>query len=180
MNIGTKSLLYGAHTFWLHPIFVALAWIKLFGFPHEIRVWIAFVIHDWGYWGKPNMDGEEGETHPKWAASKMRKWFGRHWEDFCLYHSRFYAKRHHMRVSKLCYADKLANSLMPRWLYLILVRMTGEIREYQTKAKYHAEIGFIGDGSWAQDCIWYDKFDTYMQGWVDDQMWERYRKRIDL
>lgn len=26
MRIGTKSVLFGAHAFWIHPFFVALAW----------------------------------------------------------------------------------------------------------------------------------------------------------
>lgn len=63
MNIGTKSLLYGAHQFLIHPIFVFLAWWRLYGFPWDPRLWIVFLVHDWGYWGKPNMDGEEGEKH---------------------------------------------------------------------------------------------------------------------
>jgi len=28
------------------------------------------VIHDWGYWGKPNMDGPEGERHP-WLGARV-------------------------------------------------------------------------------------------------------------
>ena len=119
------------------------------------------------------MDDDIGETHPRWAASKMRKWFGHYWEDFCLYHSRFYAKRHRKRVSGLCYADKLSNSLMPRWLYLVLVRSTGEIREYQRKAAHFDDIRFIGDGSWYDDCIWYDKFDNYMRWWISKEMHEK-------
>lgn len=35
MKIGTKSVLYGAHCFIIHPWFVALAWWKLYGFPWD-------------------------------------------------------------------------------------------------------------------------------------------------
>lgn len=31
MRLGTKSILFGAHAFWLHPFFVALGWLKLYG-----------------------------------------------------------------------------------------------------------------------------------------------------
>jgi hypothetical protein len=33
MKIGTKNVLAGAHSFFLHTWFVALAWWKLYGFP---------------------------------------------------------------------------------------------------------------------------------------------------
>ena len=63
MKVGTKSVLFGAHQFLIHPPFVALAWWKLYGFPFDPRLWVAFYVHDIGYLGKPNMDGSEGESH---------------------------------------------------------------------------------------------------------------------
>ena len=75
MRVGTKSVLFGAHAFWLHPFFVAAAWARLYGFPWDPRLWLAFFVHDLGYWGQPNMDGEEGEKHPEWAAQVMFRWF---------------------------------------------------------------------------------------------------------
>lgn len=71
MKIGTKSVLFGAHCFFLHPFFVALAWWKLYGFPYDPRLWVAFIVHDLGYLGKPNMDGPEGETHVEFGAKIM-------------------------------------------------------------------------------------------------------------
>ena len=73
MRIGTKSLLFGVHQFALHPWFVAWAWWRLYGFPWDPRLWLAFLIHDWGYWAKPNMDGMEGEQHP-WLGAKVMHW----------------------------------------------------------------------------------------------------------
>ncbi len=77
MQIGTKSVLFGAHCFFLHPFFVAWAWWKLYGFPWDPRLWAAFILHDIGYWGKPNMDGPEGETHPEVGARIMGRLFDR-------------------------------------------------------------------------------------------------------
>lgn len=77
MTIGTKSVLYGAHCFFLHPWFVALAWWRLYGFPWDPRLWAAFCVHDLGYIGKPNMDGPEGETHPLFGARLMTRLFDR-------------------------------------------------------------------------------------------------------
>lgn len=77
MKVGTKSVLFGAHCFLLHPWFVAWAWWRLFGFPWDPRLWILFAVHDLGYWGKPNMDGPEGETHVEWGARLMHRLFDR-------------------------------------------------------------------------------------------------------
>jgi hypothetical protein len=130
MPIGTKSLLFGVHAFWLHPWYVALAWWRLYGFPWDPRLWIAFVIHDWGYWGSPDMDGLAGKTHPLLGGRLMRRLFGNEWGDLVQFHSRHYAKMCQREPSKLCAPDKLASALYPTWLYLILGSMTGEIDEY--------------------------------------------------
>lgn len=152
--IGTRSVLFGAHCFFIHPIFVFIAWCKLYGFPFDPRLWVAFFVHDLGYWGKPNMDGEEGERHPEFGAKIMHKLFdkatnrvydryqkyshtmySRKWYYFILYHSRFLAKKENNgEVSKLCIADKLAICLTPAWLYIPMVNWTGEIKEYMKLA----------------------------------------------
>src|ERR1700676_2969289 len=65
LSLGTRSVLFGAHQFILHPLFLAVAWTKLYGFPLDPRLWAAFFLHDVGYLGKDNLDGAEGETHPE-------------------------------------------------------------------------------------------------------------------
>ena len=155
MKIGTKSVLFGAHCWFIHPWFVALAWWKLFGFPRDWRLWAAFFLHDLGYVGKPDMDGDEGERYVEWGANALGQiaaraaCFGKadcivtrilgtknyhRWSDFSLYHSRFYAKRDGVKPSRLCIADKLAVALEPWWLYLPRVIATGEIDEYMARA----------------------------------------------
>ena len=38
MKVGTRSLLFGSHQFMLHPLFVAIAWRRLYGrWPHGWR-----------------------------------------------------------------------------------------------------------------------------------------------
>lgn len=71
MKVGTKSVLFGAHCFFIHPIFVFWAWWKLYGFSWNPLLWVAFFVHDLGYWGKPNMDGPEGESHVELGAKIM-------------------------------------------------------------------------------------------------------------
>lgn len=185
MKLGTKSVLYGYHCVALHWFFCLLGWISLYGFRRvwigeqtiacyhrpvyaslrNPRVWIAFLIHDLGYWGSPNMDGAEGETHPEWAARKMRAWFGEPWGTFCLYHSRFYAKRDGAPVSALCYADKLAFTYYPEWLLVRLVSWTGEVREYMKDAKRLNGMDIASINSVRE---WARGVSSYVTKWVEE------------
>ncbi|MGH9371001.1 MAG: hypothetical protein ACRD15_05665 [Vicinamibacterales bacterium] len=207
MTVGTKSVLFGAHCFFLHPWFVAWAWWKLYGFPRDPRLWIAFVVHDIGYLGRPNMDGQEGEEHPRLGARIMAALFdGYRWKDagwerhrstewvkkgleieiktelesvalgrwglLCLLHSRYYAKTLRMQPSRLCIADKLAISLTPAWLYLPMVRATGEIHEYMAHAKHRIR----GNENVSEDekrrlisgsqAAWYSGVQDYCRRWA--------------
>jgi hypothetical protein len=127
---GTRSILWGVHAFWIHPWFVAAAWTKLYGFPADFRLWIAFFVHDLGYLGKDAMDSAEGETHPKLGAWIMLELCGQEWHDLCLYHSRFFSKRAGVAPSRLCMADKFVPSLEPWWFYLPRAWASGELWEY--------------------------------------------------
>lgn len=167
MQIGTKSLLFGAHQFIIHPVFVAIAWWKLYGFPWDPRLWFAFFLHDIGYWGKPNIDGHKGNTHPYKAAIIMRKLFkeGR-WYRFCLYHSRFLADHHEQPYSRLCFADKLSMTLEPPCIYLPRVILSGEIKEYMglTDTKYKDNKGILT----TTKRIWFRSVCKYLRGWVKE------------
>lgn len=192
MNIGTKSVLYGAHCFFIHPFFVALGWWVLYGFspvpdPYlgtvslkDPRLWLAFFLHDLGYWGKPNMDGPEGERHPVWAARMMDRLTGDYrWWEFMFYHSRFLAKRDGKPYSMLCVADKMSVPLEPWWLYLPRVVATGEVHEYRSLAKVmNPSSKYAGEpdadpttkNRWERGNrshrAWFENMTEYMLGWV--------------
>lgn len=197
MTVGTRSVLFGAHAFWLHPWFVAWAWWRLYGFPWDPRLWVAFFVHDLGYIGKPNMDGPEGETHPVFGARVMawlfdrrqpvldfshvglnpplvpeRVWLGQ-WGQFALLHSRYYAKSLGMQPSRLCIADKLALALTPWWLYLPMVRATGEIHEYLAHARHRVQGNeAVSDDerrrlTSGDERAWFDGLQVYMHRWVE-------------
>lgn len=177
MKIGTKSILFGAHAFYLHWLFVAVAWWKLYGFPWDPRLWVAFFVHDLGYFGKPNMDGAEGERHVEWGARIMWKlfdWPGRKqfWHDFCLYHSRFYAKRDGKSFSRLCVADKLSIVLTPAWIYIPMTRLSGEIHEYMKLADARTKAGepkYASMNIYSDDVKqWYANIQEYLQRWVEE------------
>jgi hypothetical protein len=194
MEVGTKSVLFGAHCFFIHPIFVFIAWWKLYGFPFDPRLWGAFFVHDLGYWGKPNMDGAEGEAHVEFGAKVMHKLFDplkvrrncdgypfpitriytNYWYDFSLYHSRFYAKKDNRPCSQLCYADKLAICLEPSWLYLPRVILSGEIKEYMKLAESRSLAGEQRNKyesmklSTKSQIDWFDAVKSYLLRWVEE------------
>lgn len=165
--VGTKSLLFGVHQFILHPILVFIAWWQLYGFPWDPRLWIAFVVHDLGYWGKPNMDGPEGETHPVFGADLMGRLFGIEWYRFCLYHSRFYAKQLGRPYSKLCVADKQVILLEPWWFYLPRAWASGELSEFMriAKGRNGSKFDNLNPGE-ITPTIWYVNMQEYVREWV--------------
>lgn len=175
MTIGTRSVLYGAHCFFLHPFFVAWGWTRLYGFPLDPRLWVAFFVHDLGYIGKPDMDGAEGSAHPVEGAAIMRFLFGPEWGSFCARHSRFFAKLGGKEPSRLCYADKLAIVLTPRWIYLPMVHWTGEVEEYMDHARAARRNSGKYAGEWcvggADDLTvedWHRSMVAYLDQWVAD------------
>lgn len=164
MTKGTKSVLFGAHCFFLHPFFVFVGWWKLYGFPYDPRLWLAFFLHDLGYIGKKNMDDEEGEKHPFFGANIMGRLFGEEWYWFTLLHSRFLAKKLGKNYSKLCVADKYAICLTPSWLYIPMTLMSGEIHEYIKDAEKNSN-GTVKSGTYLN---WHKAVKVYVKSWVDE------------
>lgn len=154
MRVGTKSLLFGVHQVLLHPIFVAIAWRKLYGITWDVRIWTAFIIHDWGYWGCPEIDGPEGDKHPEVGANIMHQLFDDNadltWYYFALHHSRFLAKQANSKPSRLCMADKFAVCYYPTWLFIFLATISGEIKFFMNEAsqKKHATMGLDYSTPW--------------------------------
>jgi hypothetical protein len=131
MRTGTKSLLFGVHQIFWHPFTVWLAWIWLYRKIPSFKETICIIIHDWGYWGKNNMDDTEGQRHPEFAARIALKFLGEKYRRLCLYHSRHYAKDNNATPSKLCWADKMSIIFDPWWLYLPRAWLSGELKEYR-------------------------------------------------
>ena len=144
MKTGTKSLLFGVHQFIWHPVTVLIAWIWLYKRFPSWRELICMFVHDWGYWGKTNMDDEDGEKHPELGANIALKLFGDsndcYYYYLCLLHSRHYARKFGSTPSPLCWADKASIAFEPRWFYLLRARLSGELKEYR---KISAAAGFI-------------------------------------
>ena len=173
MKVGTKSVIGGAHCFFLHPFFVAWGWTRLFGFPWDARLWFAFCLHDVGYLGCSNMDGDEGEEHVVLGARIMGALFGPAWEDECLRHSRYWCRRMGLPISRLCLADKMAFALTPAWLYLPMTRWTGELAEYMMRSRERqgGDISFTNDEDRlvqsASPEEWLSGLQSYTLRWVE-------------
>ena len=141
MKVGTKSLLFGVHQFLWHPLTVILAWHHLFSKWPSFNEFIAIIVHDWGYWGSPDMDGPEGELHPERSSDFLWyifEWFPPGgWENHLAirrlvkYHSRHLARKDGVVPSKLCWADKYSMAYDPWWLYLPRAWASGELTEYR-------------------------------------------------
>jgi hypothetical protein len=150
MKMGTKTLLFGCHQFIIHPFFTGLAWVKLYRKLPNWKEAVCILIHDWGYWDKPNVDGPEGERHPEWAAHWAFRYLDRvitddsdhpvyieqYHANLCLYHSSTLAKRDGVGVSKLCLPDKYGITMVPIWLMVLLGKLTGETKEYKYAPNY--------------------------------------------
>lgn len=152
MNIGTKSLLFGVHQFLWHPISVGLAWRKCYKVWPRWNELIAIFCHDIGYWGKSDMDGDEGQTHPERGAGIARKLViflsgdeklasETYW--LSLYHSVHYAQESAQAVSKLYLPDKVSILFEPRWWYLLRAKASGEVYEYLQNAPPEADVAGI-------------------------------------
>lgn len=147
MNVGTKSLLFGVHQFFWHPITVVRAFKRVHGFWPTFDELICIIVHDWGYWGSPNMDGEQGRRHPERGA-KIAAWLVYRWHrlqghhrlvarmyaagafDRAIAHSSHYAKLRGLKPSMLYLPDKVSILFEPRWFYLLRAKLSGEVYEY--------------------------------------------------
>ena len=136
---GTRSLLFGVHQFLWHPFTVWLAWKELYG-PPNWREIVCILLHDVGYWGKKNMDDNEGLKHPEVGAAVAGRLFGEEYRQLVLGHSRSYAQLCEIIPSKLCWADKLSIKYESWWTYLPRALLSGELKQYRTMAD---QMGFV-------------------------------------
>ena len=160
------------HSILVHPFFVAWAWSRLYGFPWDPRLWLAFLVHDVGYVGKANMEGSEGQQHVV-LGGRIMGWFcGPEWRDFVLGHSRHWAETAGKRYSKLCLADKLAFVLTPAWLYLPMARLSGELREYMRVSSERQLGGRVSNFELSllkspNPQVWLEGLKLYTRRWIE-------------
>jgi len=172
MRVGTRSVLFGAHSFPVHFLVVFAAWTRLFGFPWDPRLWIAFAIHDLGYVHRSTVEGAGSEQHVELGGRIMTKLFGDEWGSLCFRHSRHWCQVHGQPYSRLCVADKLAFVLTPAWLYLPMARASGELFEYMAAANgrqaggkfTEEEMRLLGS---QEPGLWLRGLKSYTARWVE-------------
>ena len=172
MRVGTKSVIFGVHSILVHPFFVARAWSRLYGFPWDPRLWLAFLVHDIGYVGKANMEGSEGQQHVVLGGRIMGWLCGPEWRDFAFGHSRHWAERVGKKCSKLCLADKLAFVLTPAWLYLPMARLSGELYEYMRVSSERQLGGRVNNFELSliksrNPQVWLEGLKLYTRRWIE-------------
>lgn len=132
LSTGTKSLLIGAH--WPpHILMVALAWRWVFGQWPTKKEFAAICLHDVGYFGCKEMDGDDGTKHPELGACFADVLLGKQYGDLIRGHSMGYVVMTGGQVSKLYVADKLSHVFEPAWLYTLRTRLTGELEQYRAR-----------------------------------------------
>lgn len=156
MTRGTKSVLFGVHAFWFHPITVWLAWRRLYRCFPNFWECIAILCHDLGYWGCQQMDGPDGKEHP-YAGALFGKRLARllgatecqatHVEDLILGHSRSFCRSECKKISDLCAPDKLSVRYDPACFYWLRGTLSGEIEEYRKREEERQKI--IIKSTWA-------------------------------
>jgi hypothetical protein len=171
MKVGTKSVIFGVHAVLIHPFFVACAWWRLFRFPWDPRLWLAFFVHDLGYLGKANMEGSEGQQHVVLGGRIMGWLCVPYWRDF-LGHSRHWAESTGKGFSKLCLADKLAFVLTPAWLYIPMARLSGELREYMRVSSERQLGGRVSNFELSllksrNPQVWLEGLKLYTRRWIE-------------
>ena len=162
MTLGTKTLLFGVHQIIVHPTLVTIAWRKLYGSFPSWRELFCIFIHDWGYWGRPNLKNADGDRHPELGARIAGRLLGPEWSDFVLGHSSFYIARNGVERSKLFGADKYFHCIIPLWFYKVLSVPSGEFAHY--RELNHARQ--VADQA-EPDEVWWARFQAVCQGKID-------------
>lgn len=159
-SVGTRSVLFGVHQFLWHPLTVGLAWRRLYKTWPTRWEWLAIFLHDLGYWGKTNMDGESGKQHPITSWMISVRWSARlrmpvspgllRAESLILGHSRSFCVLTRVPVSSLCDPDKLSVLYDPAPFYWLRGIASGEIFEYRRREEDRRGEKFSSVWAWLQ------------------------------
>ena len=157
MKAGTKSVLWGVHAFWFHPIVVGLAWHKIHNRWPNRWEWIAIATHDLGYVGCSELDGPDGKLHPYVGArigKSIARFFGAreyealHVEELVLGHSRSFCDAECKKLSDLCDPDKLSVLYDPAIFYWLRGTLSDEFQEYWHREEQRHYVTIKSSWEW--------------------------------
>lgn len=133
MRTAQRSYLIGMHNPLVHSIAVLMAWIKIYRQLPILKEGLCIVFHNIGYLSQTSIDGMDNH-HPEFGA-RMCGLMGRDFFNLCIAHSRDYAMRFNLPLSKLGCADKGSVLMYPDWLFKRLIMLGGEAQEYHKTTK---------------------------------------------
>ena len=129
MTVAKRSFLVGMHSPLWHTATVVVGWVKLFQRLPSLKEFVCILFHDIGYLCQSSIDGEDNR-HPELGARMCGVLFGRGFFNLCICHSRDYANRFGLPLSKLGYADKYSVLVYPNCVFEWLIKFGGEANEY--------------------------------------------------
>lgn len=127
---GTKSYLFGCHQFIMHPLYVTLAWKRLYD--RWPRLWelVCIFLHDVGHIGKQYLsDPEQKKDHWKLGAKIAHRLFKHKGMALISGHTKHGSRGKH-EPSKLYYADKVSWLLAPNWW----LQLSYKIEDFNSEA----------------------------------------------
>lgn len=133
---GAKSLLIGYHSLIFHTLFVTLAWKSIYKKYPNMREFICILLHDIGYIFQDELQSKE-DRHPELGAKICGMLFGKKYYQLCIGHSRDYASKMGIKISKLCYADKYCTLLVPIRLQYIISIFDAGVDVYRARKVYN-------------------------------------------
>lgn len=146
---GLRSVLFGMHNPIEHGIFVSLAWIKIYHEIPSLKELVCIFLHDIGYIRQDIMDGYQ-DKHPEMGAKICGQLFGKKYYNLCIAHSRDYAQKCGLQLSRLGYADKYSVILTPKFLQIAMIYLGGEYKNFyritkNRKLLYSERISLINE-----------------------------------
>jgi len=134
MKTGLRSYLVGMHNPILHTIVIVIAWIRMYHGLPSFKELICIMLHDVGYIKQATIDSPD-DKHPELGAWLCGAMLGRKYYFLCIAHSRIYAKKLNISLSKLGYADKGSILAIPDWVFRLMIFSGGEAQEYHRTTK---------------------------------------------
>jgi hypothetical protein len=128
LSTGQQGFLgIGAHNPIIHTATVTVAWVKLFKKLPSFKEFVCIFFHDFGYISWRD-ESDFVDNHPELGARICRLLFGREGFELCIGHSREYSLKYGLKLSKLCFADKLSNLVLPPSVYGFILWIGGTFR----------------------------------------------------
>jgi hypothetical protein len=134
MKTALRSYLVGMHNPIIHTATVLVSWIYIYRSFPSVKELVCILFHDLGYLKQTSIDGAD-DRHPEFGAYLCGSWFGKKYYVFCISHSRVYAKKLKLQLSKLGFADKYSILVYPDWFFKILITVGGEAEQYHRTTK---------------------------------------------